>query len=264
MLNKLISQFTWQHKRPRIRLKILHLAKNKGGLALPNLKFYYWAAQLAAIVDWISGDKETKWTQIEQGEVKGAPLSVLPFVDLKHVNKMKIGNEWIKHTIKVCAGVKKMFKDNGSISRAMPIVGNIDFPPLVSDHGFRKWAAKGLIIFNQLFEETHLKSFTQLQEQFDLPSNDFYRYLQIRHYIINHKDKEQIGKFPNSIEQYFIEILEKRLPLCKHVSYLYKRHSSDLCENTYNITGKWELETNTIIENELWDTQQRLRTSHCC
>lgn len=101
----------------------------------------------------------------------------------------------------------------------------------------------GLIIFNHLFEETHLESFTQLQEQFDLPSNDFYRYLQIRHYIINHKDKERIGKTSNSIEQYFIEILEKRLPWRKHVSYLYKRLSSNLCENTYNIkeNGNWNL-----------------------
>lgn len=253
MLNKLISQFIWQHKRPRIRLKILNLAKKNGGLALPNLKFYYWAAQLATIVGWISGDEEAKWVQIEQGEVKGALLSILPFVDLKQVNKMKIGNEWIKHTLKIWGEVKKMFGDSGSISRAMPIVGNIDFPPSVSDHGFRRWAAKGLTIFNQLFEETHLKSFTQLREQFDLPSNDFYRYLQIRHYITNHKDKERIGKTPNSIEQYFIEILEKRLPSRKHVSHLYKRLSSDLCENTYNIKGKWELESNTIIEDELWD-----------
>lgn len=199
MLNKLISQFIWQHKRPRIKLKILHLAKDKGGLALPNIKFYYWAAQLAAIVTWIRGDEEAKWTQIEQGGVKGAQLSALPFMDLKHVKKIKIENEWIKHTIKVWAEVKKMLNDVGTISRAMPIVGNVDFPPSMCDHGFRRWAVKGLFVFNQLFEETHLKSFTQLQEQFDLPSSDFYRYLQIRHYITNHKEKERIGKIPNGI-----------------------------------------------------------------
>ncbi len=253
MLNKLISQFIWQHKRPRIKLKTLHLAKNKGGLALPNLKFYYWAAQLAAIVTWISGDEEAKWTQIEQGEVKGAQLSALPFMDLKHVNKMKIENEWIKHTIKVWAEVKKMLKDVGTISRAMPIVGNVDFLPSMCDHGFRRWAVKGLFIFNQLFEETQLKSFSQLQEQFDLPSSDFYRYLQIRHYITNHKEKERIGKIPNGIEQYFISISEKRLPVGKHVSHLYKRLLTDMVGNTYNIKEKWEIEANTIIEDELWD-----------
>lgn len=74
MLNILISQFIWQNKRPRIKLKTLHLPKDKGGLAVPNLKLYYWAAQLA-IVTWISGDEEAMWTQIEPGEVIGAQLS---------------------------------------------------------------------------------------------------------------------------------------------------------------------------------------------
>lgn len=92
MLNKLISQFIWQNKRPRIKLKTLHLPKDKGCLALRNLKFYYWAAQLVAIVTWISGDEEAMWTQIEQGEVKGAQLSALPFMDPKHFNKLNIGN----------------------------------------------------------------------------------------------------------------------------------------------------------------------------
>lgn len=35
-----------------------------GGSALPNLKCYYWAAQLAAMVNWINGAEEEKWTQI--------------------------------------------------------------------------------------------------------------------------------------------------------------------------------------------------------
>lgn len=109
MLNKLISQFIWQDKRPRIKLKTLQLAKRK--LALPS--FYHWPAQLTATVTWISGNEKTKWRQIDLGEAKGAMLSVLPFIDLKHFNKLKIeGSMW--------------------------------------DQGFRRWADKGLVILNQL------------------------------------------------------------------------------------------------------------------
>ena len=45
-LNRLISEFIWQNKRPRLRLKVLHSDKEKGGLALPHFRSYYWASQL--------------------------------------------------------------------------------------------------------------------------------------------------------------------------------------------------------------------------
>ena len=38
-----LSKCIWQNKRPRIRLQS---PKEKSGLNLPNMKKYYWAAQL--------------------------------------------------------------------------------------------------------------------------------------------------------------------------------------------------------------------------
>lgn len=76
-----------------------------------------------------------------------------------------------------------MFGGPDSISRAMPIVGNIEFLPSVWDGGFRIWADKGLIAINQLFVGKEIKSFSQLQEQFNISPKDMYRFFQIRHYI---------------------------------------------------------------------------------
>lgn len=66
-----------------------------------------------------------------------------------------------------------MFRGLESIFRAMPIVGNIEFLQSMWDSGFRTWADKGLSIMNQLSNGT--KSFSQLQEQFIIPSKDMYR-----------------------------------------------------------------------------------------
>lgn len=76
MLDKLISKFLWQNKRPRTRLKTIFLPRDRGGLALPHFKKYYWAAQLTAIVARINNNKETGWVQIEQGTAKGVSLSI--------------------------------------------------------------------------------------------------------------------------------------------------------------------------------------------
>ena len=65
LLDRLVSRFIWQNKRPRVRLKVLCLRKEKGGLSLPHFRSYYWAAQLRVLVSWMRLDMDTKWVHIE-------------------------------------------------------------------------------------------------------------------------------------------------------------------------------------------------------
>lgn len=88
LLEKIISKFIWQNKRPRIRLKILMSTKEKGGLGLPNLKLYYWAAQLRAVAAWIVKDSKSGWVAIEQNSLPGIPLSNLPFLSQQSQKKI--------------------------------------------------------------------------------------------------------------------------------------------------------------------------------
>ncbi len=44
--NRLLSSFIWGGKNPRIRREFLEKPRRDGGLALPNLLNYYWAAQI--------------------------------------------------------------------------------------------------------------------------------------------------------------------------------------------------------------------------
>ena len=66
LLDRLVSRFIWQNKRPRVRLKVLCLHKEKGGLSLSHFRSYYWAAQLRVLVSWMRLDIDTKWVHIEQ------------------------------------------------------------------------------------------------------------------------------------------------------------------------------------------------------
>lgn len=49
-LDKMISRFIWQGKRPRIRYKTLQPAKENGGLSLQNIKNDFQAAQIKPLV----------------------------------------------------------------------------------------------------------------------------------------------------------------------------------------------------------------------
>ena len=83
MLDKMISIFIWQKRKPRIRQKLLLSPKEKGGLSLPSLKLYYWVAQLCSMVGWLVQDEETNWIGLEKHACPLVPLETMPFMDQK-------------------------------------------------------------------------------------------------------------------------------------------------------------------------------------
>lgn len=52
-LDRLISSFIWGGKTPRIQKEFLKKQKTQGGLALPNFRYYYWAANISKVLYWL-------------------------------------------------------------------------------------------------------------------------------------------------------------------------------------------------------------------
>jgi len=95
-LDKIISKFIWQKKHPRIRLKTLQLSKVNGGLKLPHLKYYFWAAQMKPLIVWIRNGTQTQWLNIEKN-LCPEPLQILPFIDAPITEVA----EWDQITLKI-------------------------------------------------------------------------------------------------------------------------------------------------------------------
>ena len=74
----MIGTFIWDDKKPRVKMKNLTMAKEKGGLALPNLKHYYMAAQMKHICIWLNDNSEAKWRSIETFMCHGS-IKTIPF-----------------------------------------------------------------------------------------------------------------------------------------------------------------------------------------
>ena len=107
ILDKWLSKFIWQSKRPRLKFKRLLCPKENGGLDLTNLKKYYWAAQLRSMVAWISQDTDTVWVGMEQSECPNLSLSSIPFLNQDIWGENKIVNVWSKNTLKIWSIVRK-------------------------------------------------------------------------------------------------------------------------------------------------------------
>jgi len=176
-LDKLISKFIWQSKRPRVRLKILQQSKSQGGLKLPNFRLYFWASQLRPQTAWLQDSVCTRWLDIEKSTCQ-QPLQTLPFLDVL-LGETQI-SEWTRTTLKIWRKIKLSYGLPKAIS-ALTNIGFIHgFVPSQMDSGFRKWSEHGLSNLHQLHKDGCFKSFEQLRSEFTLPNTDFLRYLQLR------------------------------------------------------------------------------------
>ena len=208
MLYKIISKFVWNIRKARIRYRTLLCPKEKGGLNLPNLKNYYLAAQLRAIIMWITKDADALWVGMEQNSCKNIPIESLPFLSEVILKRLKVGNVWIRGKMKVWSMVCKKLKLSNSICRATRISTNSDFLPSMMDAGYNSWTHQGFKYIAQMFRGQTLKSFQQLEQEFNLPAHDFYKFLQLRHYLKTHKEWENICKTPSKLEKLLMAYTE--------------------------------------------------------
>ena len=126
------------------------------------------------------------------------------------------------------------------------------------DAGYKKWVNKGLVYIAQLFKGQTMKSYEQLAKEFNLPAHDFYKFVQLRHYLQNHEEWRYICKMPSKLEENVNVVYrrDKKRDNFKNI----QRTRDHFTDNNSDIKEKWELEANIIISEETWE--EALRAGH--
>ena len=123
-LNSIFSKFIWNNKKPRLRLRLLYLPYERGGLRLLNLKLYYWSAQLRSAMFYFSTEASPAWMNIEQTSVLNFPLKLYLYsADPKQL-KRTTKSPFLQNTIDIWYKTHQYIKDTPSISHFSPIWGN--------------------------------------------------------------------------------------------------------------------------------------------
>lgn len=97
--DKWISRFVWQGRKPRIKYPTLQLAKEVGGMGLPCLKNYYYAAQIIPLLHWSNGPYTANWKELESNLSDSFPIQAA-IADAGLMCKLQgLGNPWLSHTL---------------------------------------------------------------------------------------------------------------------------------------------------------------------
>lgn len=109
------------------------------------------------------------------------------------------------------------------------------------------WSIRGIHYLNHLISDGELKSFNNLQEEFALPNNMFFRYLQIRHALSAQFPETTPQSIPNSI----IAVVKSTDPQKLISSFYNMLIIPSSTKLAYNIKSRWEREVG-VIEDEEW------------
>lgn len=121
------THFLWAGKSPRLQWKVLSLPKLHGGLALPEVRTYYWAAHLVRLLDWCRHRDSKLWIQVEQEQLE-VPLQSLTALPTRTRRHPLVGT-----TIGTCALLFSQFSMSSYDSPLRPIIGHPKFEPGLRD-----------------------------------------------------------------------------------------------------------------------------------
>lgn len=225
----------WHNKRPRIRMKTLQLLVERGGLALPNLRFYYWACHTGIIWEWLQSHLTSDASIDEWFSSPYSLLSKLTSCGKKSSSDTK-GNPITYNMIRVWRVITKHFGENVSSFALTPLTRNEEFPPGIQNSAFDSWHKKGIRLIRDVCQGNIMMSFQQIQQKYNIASEHFYGYLQLRSFILSKVKNLQTGTAPSSnIDLFMINRKDTRHFLSHSYSKLYPLDPTDI----RNVIQKW-------------------------
>ncbi len=255
-LDSIISSYIWKGKRPRLHKMHLQKSKKDGGMALPNFRFYYWAANIRCHTFWShfhSRPDRPLWVSMEVGSTQNISISALLGSSLPFPSTTPIYNPVVRHTLRVWAQFRRHF---GLLAFCLssPIIANHLFQPSLLDSKFQEWQRLGICRFKDLFIDNMFLPFEHLSRNFNLPNSHFFRYLQIRDFL-----RRQIPNFPVGPDSNIADSL-----LCLHpshkglISVIYSKLLGVRQAPLIKIKTVWEQDLNLSVPEDTWETVFKL------
>ncbi len=152
----------------------------------------------------------------------------------------------IKNSIRILNQIRR-YCTLPDVSVHTPIAYNHWFKPSELDLVFAAWRNKGLKSIEDLYVDEMFASFSQLQSIFNLPGSDFFRYLQIRHYV-----KEVIPQFVSKPKTNTFDECIVSNPTSRHLISRFV-NVFPMSVNTNHLKEAWAKDFGVDLSDEIWN-----------
>lgn len=132
-----------------------------------------------------------------------------------------------------------------------PPTENHAFAPAFANTLFKDWSEKGIRTFLDLFIDHVFPSFEHVQNKYDIPKSQFYKYLQIQIFVMQNNPSYPNSPDPSSMEVLLQHDPSKRGGITKLCGLL-----SNLSENTTtdHLRLAWQDDLGREITEDHWQT----------
>ena len=216
-------------------------------MGLPNFKCYCWASNIKMMTYWLQKNPPL-WFSIENACYHPSSLPAMLFSALPTVDPDSLHNPVISHSLKIWSQIRKSYGWQ-SCSLHSLLIKNHVFAPCFTNTLFKNWFEKGIHTFLDIFIDQVFPTFEQIQENYNIPRSQFYKYLQIRSFVIQNNPS-----YPNSPNRSSMELILMQDPSKKAgISKIY--------ESLSNLAGKatmdhlrlaWQDDLSREITEDQW------------
>lgn len=247
-IKKKITSFIWNNKKPRLRLSLLYLPYERGGLNCPNFLLYYWAVQVRSMMFYYTKHSPC-WTDME---TQGLNLTLPSYLYSNTTAKLlkQTENPFLKNMIRIWRDVKKLLNEPNGLSQFSPIWGNHLFIPGRADATFKIWKNKGLQMIQNLYppDSDILRTFQDLQNKFHLNRRHFFKYLQLRNFIRVSQNNKLTKPDQSTLEKMLSgDSLKKGI-----ISEIYQSMMSHVTEGSHDRLMAWKKDLSLEISEDDW------------
>lgn len=176
-IDSALGQFLWGGRAARVALRTCFQSTYCGGLVTSDILSYYMATQLLVLNEWWYGDRSDPAYGVERYVMGDHTLHTL----LYSAPLRRLLPPATRVIFQVWRQALRRIGWWGRLTRETPLWYNGRLPQLAALQGFRGWDAVGISTLGDVMRGAVLKSFQDLQTDFQMPKTQFFKYLQFRH-----------------------------------------------------------------------------------